>query len=132
MDRCRTEGVQFTAASFDYATWERHLRQLLDTTRAALPDVELVLCTPFSGRSTGAVRMAVTDSLAQTVRVAAADYDAVVVPFDSLFAALQDDQPAPKYWIWDGIHPTAAGHLRMADLWMQRCRAMLVSGEVTK
>lgn len=25
----------------------------------------------------------------------------------------------PAYWIWDGIHPTPAGHRRMADLWMQ-------------
>ena len=24
----------------------------------------------------------------------------------------------PYYWVWDGIHPTAAGHQKMADLWL--------------
>ena len=24
----------------------------------------------------------------------------------------------PSYWVWDGIHPTAAGHQKMADLWL--------------
>ncbi|WP_334155726.1 SGNH/GDSL hydrolase family protein [Phocaeicola coprocola] len=24
------------------------------------------------------------------------------------------------YWIWDGIHPTPAGHKRMADLWIEQ------------
>nr|WP_288856631.1 SGNH/GDSL hydrolase family protein [uncultured Bacteroides sp.] len=24
------------------------------------------------------------------------------------------------YWIWDGIHPTPAGHKRMADMWIKR------------
>jgi phospholipase/lecithinase/hemolysin len=33
--------------------------------------------------------------------------------FDSL------TQNNPSYWIWDGIHPTPAGHQRMADLWLK-------------
>jgi phospholipase/lecithinase/hemolysin len=31
-------------------------------------------------------------------------------------------EPAPSYWIWDGIHPTPAGHKRMADLWLKKAK----------
>ena len=24
------------------------------------------------------------------------------------------------YWIWDAVHPTPAGHLRMAELWISK------------
>ena len=69
--------------------------------------------------------MAITDSLAQIVRQIANDYNAVLVPFDSMFNELQKNQPTEKYWIWDGIHPTAAGHQRMAELWESECRDVM-------
>ena len=56
-----------------------------------------VLCTAFVGKSTGQVRMAITDSLAQIVRQIAVDYKAVLVPFDHLFADLQKSEPTKKY-----------------------------------
>ena len=99
-------------------------RHLLDTTHLVLPNTKLVLCTPFVGKSTGQIRMAITDSLAQIVRKIALDYKAVVVPFDRLFTDLQDDEPTPKYWIWDGIHPTAAGHQKMAELWEEKVQCL--------
>ena len=123
---CKKTGKPFTIEGFDYASWERQYRHLLDTTRIVLPNTKLVLCTPFVGKSRGEVRMAVTDSLAQMVQRMAHDYNAVLVPFDSLFASLQQDEPTAKYWIWDGIHPTAAGHLKMAQLWQEK--AALTSG----
>jgi phospholipase/lecithinase/hemolysin len=36
-----------------------------------------------------------------------------------MFAQLIAQQPRSGYWIWDGIHPTPAGHRRMADLWIK-------------
>lgn len=33
---------------------------------------------------------------------------------------LQRRQVNPRYWIWDGIHPTSAGHQQMADLWISK------------
>ena len=32
--------------------------------------------------------------------------------------------PRPDYWIWDGVHPTAASHRRMADLWLAEAGGM--------
>ena len=121
LDECKKDGKPFTVEGFDYAGWEQQYRHLLDSTRMVLPKTDLVLCTPFVGKSTGQVRMAITDSLAQIVRKLANDYSAVLVPFDNLFTDLQKNQPTEKYWIWDGIHPTAAGHQRMAELWEKKC-----------
>ena len=120
-------GRKATVEDFDYATWEQTYRHLLDTTRQVLPNVQLVLCTPFHTPARGAVKCAVIDSLCSIVRQIAKDYKAVLVPFDSMFKELQKNQPNPKYWIWDGIHPTAAGHLRMAELWESRCRDVMIT-----
>ena len=120
-------GRKATVNDFDYTTWEKTYRHLLDTTRQVLPNVQLVLCTPFHTPVRGAVKCAVIDSLCTIVRQIAKDYKAVLVPFDSMFKELQKNQPNPKYWIWDGIHPTAAGHLRMAELWESRCRDVMIT-----
>ena len=127
LDECKKSGKAFTIDGFDYNRWKQKYRHLLDTTRTVLPNAELVLCTPFVGKSTGQVRMTITDSLAQIVRKIADDYKAVVVSFDQLFANLQKSEPTPKYWIWDGIHPTAAGHQRMAELWESRCHDLMIT-----
>ena len=41
---------------------------------------------------------------------------------DTLFEKLIRRQPRPSYWIWDGIHPTPAGHRKMAELWLRHFR----------
>ena len=124
---CKKDGKAFTVEDFDYSRWEQRYRHLLDTTRKVLPNVDIVLCTPFVGKSRGWARIAVTDSLAQIVRKIANDYSAVLVPFDNLFAKLQKSEPTEKYWIWDGIHPTAAGHQRMAELWESLCHDVMIT-----
>ena len=52
----------------------------------------------------------------------AADYGAVFIPYASMFHCLLEENPElpDTYWIWDGIHPTPAGHKRMADLWIEQ------------
>ena len=41
---------------------------------------------------------------------------------DTLFEKLIRRQPRPSYWIWDGIHPTPAGHRKMAECWLRHVR----------
>jgi lysophospholipase L1-like esterase len=60
--------------------------------------------------------------MAGVVRELCEEFNAVCVPFDSLFEKLVGSEPEPSYWIWDGIHPTPAGHRRMADLWKKKVR----------
>lgn len=114
---------------FDYTQWEQSYRQLLDMTLDSLPDVKLVLCTPFVAKA-GWVgeaenyheRENSVAQLAEIVRQIANDYHAILVPFDQLFVQLRNEHPTSNnsYWIWDGIHPTPAGHYKMAELWKEK------------
>ena len=45
---------------------------------------------------------------------------------DTLFEKLIRRQPRPSYWIWDGIHPTPAGHRKMAECWLRHVRLCCV------
>lgn len=117
------------------ADWESEFRQLLDTTLSVLPEVRFVICTPFVARtgrlkntSDYDVRERNVGELAAAVRRIAADYKATLVPFDELFESLHATAPTSSetYWIWDGIHPTPAGHYRMAELWKERAGHLIV------
>ena len=118
-------GVNDSSKDIDLQAWEADYRALLARTRTALPTCKLVLCTPFLApvgrfgtREDYPVRLERVKTMATAVRELAAEFQAVLVPFDELFASLPAGA-TPEWWIWDGIHPTAAGHRRMADLWEQ-------------
>ncbi len=111
---------------FDYKGWEKRYRHLLDLTLDSLPGVKLVIGSPFTAaagwagtRDDFSEREAMIDSLAVITSRIAADYNAIYLPYDKMFRELQEIPGLPDgYWIWDGIHPTPAGHRRMADLWL--------------
>lgn len=119
---------------FDFAAWKASYGSLLQKVIDRNPAVELVLCTPFVARQgalakspTYDLRERLTIRMADVVRELCDEYDAVCVPFDTLFAKLISKQPTPSYWIWDGIHPTPAGHRRMADLWKRKSGFSLIA-----
>ena len=125
-------GVNDSAQAINLKAWEADYRALLARTREALPGCRLVLCTPFLApvgrfgtREDYPERAARVKEMAAAVRELAAEFQAVLVPFDELFASLPAGA-TPDWWIWDGIHPTAAGHRRMADLWEQTVGAPAV------
>jgi len=115
-------------APLDMKKWEQDYRQLLDQLLAARPDVRIVLATPFVAK-VGRIgdadnfqeRKALIAECAKTVRRMATDYHAVLLDYEKMFYTLTEHHTS--YWIWDGIHPTAAGHQRMADLWLKCCGA---------
>lgn len=117
-------------AHYDFGAWDRLYRHTLDTLISVCPDVRLVLCTPFVAKSgwrgdmpNFAQRQEISDSLDAHVIGIAKDYGATLVRFDELFRDLAKIQPRADYWVWDGVHPTAAGHRRMADLWLKEAGA---------
>lgn len=118
--------------TFDQQAWEAEYRQLLTHTRDSLPGVELVLCTPFVAKA-GWVgdadnyteRERLVTALADIVRRIAQDYrQTTLIEFDSLFNQLRSEHPTSNnsYWIWDGIHPTPAGHHKMSETWIDKAR----------
>ena len=119
---------QHAGTEFDFEGWECRYRALLDRARAANPQLRIILGTPFiasvgNNGEAGIYPLCerTVHRLAEIVVAIAADYDAVVVRYDEMFARLPGQHPAVamSHWIWDGIHPTAAGHRLMSDLWIE-------------
>ena len=108
---------------FDIKAWEVMLDSLITDTYKQLPDVRFILCTPFVAKvgkrgeeANFARRSQLVRECADVVERVAKKRNAAVVPFNKLFAELT--APSLDYWCWDGIHPTPAGHKKMADLWL--------------
>ncbi|MBQ9309633.1 MAG: SGNH/GDSL hydrolase family protein [Bacteroidales bacterium] len=113
--------------SFDFEGWKARYKALLERVRERNPSVKLVLCTPFVAKvgkvgdsADYARREEAVAHLASIIRELAEECDAIVVPFDTLFFRLGKKAPGISHWIWDGIHPTPAGHFKMAELWRKK------------
>lgn len=104
--------------------YEEVYKSLLDLTKAQFPDILLVLCNPFN-LPVGKVKdnwEAYGKDLEKrqnTVKYLAGKFDAVFVDFQTVFDKACK-RAAPDYWIWDGVHPTVAGHELMAREWMKQ------------
>lgn len=113
-------------STFDFVSWEKQYRSLLDSLLCGNSNIKIMIGAPFisnDGKNGKLSNYAEYDSmvsrLAAITKSIAHDYDATFLPFNSMFAQLIAQQPRPGYWIWDGIHPTPAGHRRMADMWIR-------------
>ena len=113
---------------FDIGEWERRYRALLDRALLINPQMRLVLATPFTGcvgkmkeSATYPLRAILTEQCAAVVKRIADDYKCICLDYKDMFDALLQGEPKYQetYWIWDGIHPTPAGHRRMSDLWIR-------------
>lgn len=97
-------------------------KNLLDQTLGKFPDIIIVLCEPFIqpvGRVKENWEAYHSDMIKRqaVVRKLADQYKAVFVGFQEVFDKASKKTPA-DYWIWDGVHPTVAGHELMAREWI--------------
>ncbi|MDX1682539.1 MAG: SGNH/GDSL hydrolase family protein [Phycisphaeraceae bacterium] len=102
-------GRKYKATVADYETG---YRRLIERTQEQVPGVQIVICEPFTLRDWPEFDpyRAVAAKLAQA-------FELPFVPFHSAFHdAVTEDAPA-KFWLWDGIHPQAAGHALMLQTW---------------
>ena len=83
-------------------------RQLLRDVQAASPDVRFILLEPFLF-SDDEDRVRIMDGLRAEVRTVAGEFGAVFVPLQEEFTR-RAKEDGEKYWLWDGVHPTEAGH----------------------
>jgi lysophospholipase L1-like esterase len=107
--------------------------KLLADTRAALPGVKLVLGEPFILR--GAATRERWDTWQEhlqrfqgIVEKLAAKHGVALVRYQKAFDDATKRAEA-EYWIFDGVHPTAAGHQVMADEWVRTVNAKWPKGE---
>jgi len=63
------------------------------------------------------------DARIEVVRALAAEFDAVLVPLDGIFAAAAERRE-PAFWAPDGVHPTPAGHALIAQSWLRAVKAI--------
>lgn len=104
--------------------YEETYNTLLVQTKAAFPEILFVLCEPFIlkvGRVAENWEAYHSDMVQRqaVVRKLAEKYDAVFVPSQQVFNKACEKAPA-EYWMWDGVHPTVAGHELMVREWIKQ------------
>ena len=108
------------APDLSAAEYEEYYRKILKQSREKNPALKIILLEPFAyvenqenaGPST-TIRAAILRSEQKAVRRLAKEFDAVFVPLQAVFDEAKK-QREPSYWIWDGTHPTEAGHALIA------------------
>jgi len=98
------------------AEYISNLDELVKRSYAANPKLKLVLCEPFRvPQNSDVVLMQYQDAVAAL----AWRLNVPFVPYQRLFnETLPALNPRVGYWSWDGVHPTYAAHMRMADEWI--------------
>jgi acyl-CoA thioesterase I len=94
--------------------------ELLSRSLEANPDLRIVVCEPYL-LETGAVTAAWREDLAgrqDVVRSMAGQYGTFFVPLQEAFDRAAAST-GPAYWLFDGIHPNAAGQWLIAETWRE-------------
>ena len=104
--------------------YEEVYMTLLEKTRSLFPEIIFVLCEPFVlkvGRMNEKWDASSSDMMKrqEIVRKLSQKYDAVFIGFQKVFDKACEKVPC-DYWIWDGVHPTVAGHELMAREWLKQ------------
>lgn len=101
--------------------YKNDFMNLLDKTKQQLPQVKLVVCEPFAVKGVKAVDDSwypEFDAYREASREVAQTYDAVFVPFQKVFDQAEKTAPG-SYWTTDGVHPSLAGSMLMAQAWLK-------------
>lgn len=101
-------------------TYRAAYTTMLDKTKQALPDVQLIIGEPFGVKGVKSVDekwYPEFDRYRQTARELADKYGAVFIPYQSIFDKALEHAPG-SYWTIDGVHPSVAGEALMAQAWL--------------
>lgn len=103
--------------------FERDYRMLLEKVRSELPGTRFVLCDPFilpvrSVKENWSRWVEGISAIQHIVGKLADGYDAVHVKLQPVFDKAAGRRE-PGYWLWDGVHPTPAGHELIARKWIE-------------
>lgn len=106
----------------DTVAFEAKYRALLDKSLAENPSLVIVLGEPFWQQGFRVDTEGFVErnclALARATRRIANDYNAIFLEYQPMFDALCSKGNI-TYWIWDGVHPTPAGHYRMSRMWIE-------------
>jgi len=103
--------------------FERIYRMLIEDTIERLPNIKIMLCEPFVLEGTATTGENYSEFL--KIREYAAVVKKLSQEFNLPFVALQDKfneratKYDAKYYLYDGVHPDAAGARLIADEWLK-------------
>jgi len=113
---------------FSAGDFERNYRKFLTLSREKNPALRIILLEPFAhvpdqknAPTAEVARAATLYSEQKIVCRLAKEFDAVFVPLQAAFEEAMTLRE-PKYWIWDGTHPTEAGHALIAKEFLKHTR----------
>lgn len=99
-------------------------RMMLKELKEVHPNVQIVLMEPFIGQN-GPIYdkdhkrwFECIEYYQKEVRSIADEFDAIFVPLQEMFDKACEKRET-SYWIWDGVHPTEAGHGLIARQWLK-------------
>ncbi|GAB1360327.1 SGNH/GDSL hydrolase family protein [Porphyromonadaceae bacterium] len=104
--------------------YERDFRKLMQDTKKALPNVQLIVCEPFAINNTRAVNdkwFPEFDAYRAAAKKIATEFNAVFIPFQTMFDEAESSAPG-AYWAADGVHPSLPGAELMSEAWMKAVR----------
>jgi lysophospholipase L1-like esterase len=94
--------------------YDQGYRALLERTQKEIPGVRIVICEPFTTRTSKEFApLADYRAVAKTI---AKELSLTFVPYQSAFDAALKVAPA-EFWLTDGVHPSVAGHALMVETW---------------
>jgi lysophospholipase L1-like esterase len=97
-------------------------RELLSYTRQKLPNVQLIICEPYTLKGGGAIKpeqwYPMFDEYRKATKQLAEEFKAVYVPFQGIYDKAIKRAP-DRYWAPDGIHPGLPGAKLMAGGWLK-------------
>ena len=109
-----------TVKDLTASAYENAYREILTASRNQNPAIQFILLEPFAyteyqshPNTTPALRKAILQSEQKAVRRLAEEFNAVFIPLQEVFDEAAKHRE-PSYWIWDGTHPTEAGHALIA------------------
>ena len=108
--------------------YEEDLRNLLDLTLSALPDLKLIIAEPFAVDGGTAIDnkkwFPAFNGYRKSAKAIAKDYNAAWVPYQTIFDEALDKAPV-EYWCPDGVHPAPAGNYLMAQAWLKAFKKLM-------
>lgn len=104
-------GSKYQATIEDY---EKGYRELIARTQKELPNVRIVICEPFTTRTSDDFKP--LENYRAVAQKIAKELSLTLVPFQAAFDEALKAAPA-EFWLWDGIHPSLAGHTLMVETW---------------
>ncbi len=106
----------------DSDRYEKIYRLLLDEVRTQNPNIKLVILEPFFEKLDESERSLFFDkhvrTLAPVAKKIAEEYGAIFVPLQEMFDSFRGKIDMVRL-IWDGVHPTTAGHELIARQWIK-------------